>query len=197
MITIRNCIRNPDMSETAAGVKEVVAYFMSEEALQGAIDELLVSGFNRADLSLLASEEAVTEKLGHKYNKVTELEDDPVVPTVAYVSTESRGDAEGAVVGALAYVGAGILMGPVAAVGGGIAAIAVAAAAGGAVGGGLGAALAAAIGSQHAEYIGKQLKHGGILLWVRAWDSERERRAVEILKSHSGQDAHVHAIQTP
>jgi hypothetical protein len=189
--------RRSRMSEKASGVREVVAYFMTEKALQGAIDELLVSGFNRADLSLLASEKAVTEKLGHKYSKVSELGDDPVVPTVAYVSTESRGDAEGAVVGALAYVGAGILMGPIAAAGGGIAAIAAAAAAGGAVGGGIGIALAAAIGNRHAEYIAEQLKHGGILLWVRAWDPEHERRAVDILKRHSGQDAHVHEIKTP
>jgi hypothetical protein len=183
------------MSEKAAGVREAVAYFMTEKALQAAIDELLVSGFGRTDLSLLASEEAVAEKLGHRYSKVSELEDTAAVPTAAYVSTEARHDAEGAVIGALAYVGAGILMGPVAAAGGGIAAIAGAAAAGGAVGGGIGTALAAAIGSQHAHYIDEQLKHGGILLWVRTWDSEHERRAVEILKRHSGQHAHVHEIK--
>ena len=39
-------------------------------SLQSAIDELLSSGFHRAELSLLASEHAVVEKLGHQYTKV-------------------------------------------------------------------------------------------------------------------------------
>jgi hypothetical protein len=47
------------------------------------------SGFERAEIILLASESAVEEKLEHKYKKVSELEDDPNVPRAAYVSTES------------------------------------------------------------------------------------------------------------
>lgn len=99
------------MADKDEGVREAVGVFVTEEALQEAIDELLSSGFNQADLSLLASEEAVTEKLGHRYRRVSELEDAPGVPGAEYVSPESRGDAEGAVIGALMYVGAGILMG--------------------------------------------------------------------------------------
>jgi hypothetical protein len=30
-------------------------------------------------------------------------------------------------------------------------------------------------------------------LWVRTWDAADEKRAVEILAKHSGQDVHVHA----
>jgi hypothetical protein len=182
------------MNDKSNGVREAVAVFPSEESLQGAIDELLVSGFDQAELSLLASEAAVEEKLGHRYTKVSELEDDPNVPSAAYVSPESIGDAEGAVIGALIYVGAGILMGPVAAAGGGIAAIATAAVAGGTIGGGIGAFLANLIGQNHADYINEQLKHGGLLLWVRVWDEAREKKAVEILKRHSGTDVHVHEI---
>ena len=182
------------MNDKSNGVREAVAVFPSEETLQGAIDELLSSGFDRSELSLLASEAAVEEKLGHRYTKVSELEDDPNVPSAAYVSPESIGDAEGAVIGALIYVGAGILMGPVAAAGGGIAAIATAAVAGGTIGGGIGAFLANLIGQSHADYINEQLKHGGLLLWVRVWDEAREKMALEILKRHSGKDVHVHEI---
>ena len=173
-------------------VREAVGVFGTAEQLQNAIDDLMSSGFDRAEISLLASEQAVEEKLGHKYRKASELEDDPDVPRTAYLSTESIGDAEGAVIGTLMYVGAGILMGPVAVAGGTLAAIAGAAALGGGGGGLIGAALAGLIGEQHARRIDEQLQHGGLLLWVRTWDPEREKRAVEILSRHSGRDVHVH-----
>ena len=63
----------------------------------------------------------------------------------AYVSTEAIGDGEGAVIGALMYVGAGLLMGPVAAAGGTLAAIIGAAALGGSAGGLIGTWLAGAL----------------------------------------------------
>lgn len=180
--------------QDADAIREAVGVFESGETLQAAIDELLSSGFDRSELSFLASESAVTEKLGHKYKKVRELEDDASVPRAVYVSPESVGDAEGGVIGALMYVGAGVLMGPVAAAGGTLAAIAAAAAVGGGVGGVLGSLLARYIGAQHAHRIEEQLKHGGLLLWVRVWDAAREQRAVEILARHSGKDVHVHTL---
>ena len=185
------------MSEPAYVVRESVAVFSSEDALQAAIDDLQMSGFDRAELSLLASEATVTDKLGHRYRKVAELEDNREVPTAAYVSTEARGGAEGAVIGALIYVGAGVLLGPVALAGGSVAAITAAALAGGTVGGGLGAYLASLIGERHADYIAEQLAHGGLVLWVRVWDADREAKALEILKRQSGQDVHVHEITIP
>jgi hypothetical protein len=60
--------------------REAVGVFIRLEDFQDAIDELLSSGFHRAELSLLASERAVQEKLGHRYKKVNELRDDPRVP---------------------------------------------------------------------------------------------------------------------
>lgn len=74
-------------------VREAIGVFATAEQMQGAIDELMSSGFDRAEISLLASERAVEEKLGHRYRKVIELEDDSDVLFTAYVSTESVGDA--------------------------------------------------------------------------------------------------------
>ena len=173
-------------------VREAVAVFDTAQTFQSAIDELLSSGFHRADLSLLASEEDVVSKLGHKYRKSSELEDDPSVPRAAYVSTEAIGDGQGAVIGALMCVGAGVLMGPVAAAGGTLAAVAAAAALGGGAGGLAGTWLAKVLGDQHAQRIKEQLDHGGLLLWVRTWDAPQENLAVQILKRHSGRDVHVH-----
>lgn len=181
---------SPDGQDPA--VREAVGVFDSPETLQEAIDELLSSGFNRAELSLVASETAVESKLGHMYRKVEELEDDASVPRAAYVSTETVGDAEGAVIGGLMYIGAGILMGPVAFAGGTLASIVTAAVVGGGTGGLIGSLLARIIGEERAERIEEQLRHGGLLLWVRVWDEKREKRAIEILSRHSGRDVHIH-----
>ena len=176
----------------ANGVREAVAVFGTAQPLQNAIDELLSSGFHRAELGLLAREADVVSKLGHKYRKSSELEDDPSVPRAAYVSTEAIGDGQGAVIGALMYVGAGLLMGPVAAAGGTLAAVAAAAALGGGAGGLAGTWLATLLGDRHAQRIQDQLAHGGLLLWVRTWDAEQENLAVQILERHSGRCVHVH-----
>ena len=61
-------------------IREAVAYFDASTDLEEAIDELLSSGFDRAEISLLATERAVEDQLGHRYHKVSELEDDPAVP---------------------------------------------------------------------------------------------------------------------
>jgi hypothetical protein len=45
-------------------IREAVGVFHDPASLQEAIDELLSSGFDRAELSLLAGEHAVEEKLG-------------------------------------------------------------------------------------------------------------------------------------
>ena len=52
---------------------EAVGVFDDAESLEAAVDELLSSGFNQAEISLLASESAVERKLGHRFEKVSEL----------------------------------------------------------------------------------------------------------------------------
>lgn len=175
-----------------AGYREAVGVVESGGRLQQAIDALLSSGFERAELGLLADERTVEEKLGHGYRKVAELEDDPAAPRTAYVSPESLGDAEGGLVGALMYIGAVTTAGAVVASGGTLAGAFVAAAMAGAAGGLYGAALANFIEEQHADRIQRQIEKGGLLLWVRARDSKHEKRAVQILQQHGGQDVHVH-----
>jgi outer membrane lipoprotein SlyB len=173
---------------------EAVAAFHDADSLQAAIDDLLSHGFNRADLSLLASEGSVERELGHAYLKAEELEDDPNVPTVAYVSPEAIGDAEGGLVGALVYVGAVAAVGAVVASGGTLGGVIAAAVMAGGAGGFIGAALATLIGEAHANRIQEQLDHGALLLWVRTWDKDHEARAVEILSRHSAHDVHLHEL---
>jgi len=174
-------------------VREAVGYFETVEALEQAIDELQSSGFDRAELSLLASDQAVEQKLGHKYRRVNELEDDPAVPRTHYVSKESVGAAEGALIGAPLYFAALAAFGAIVSSGGSLAAALAGAAAAGGAGGLIGGILAKLVGDHHAHYLQRQLEQGGLLLWVRTWDASDEQRAVAILKKQSGRDVHVHA----
>jgi hypothetical protein len=178
-------------------VREAVGIFSRPKDLQFAIDELLSSGFDRAELSLLASESAVEEKLGHRYEKVSDLEDDPKVPRVAYVSTEAIGEAQGGLIGGLMFVGALTAAGGVVASGGTLAAAIIGTVLAGGAGGLIGSILAKWVGDQHGEYLHEQVDRGGLLLWVRTPDTKDETRAVEILRRHSGSDVHVHSLPIP
>jgi hypothetical protein len=178
-------------------IREAVGVFDSPDKLQEAIDDLMSSGFDRAELSLLAAEETIDEKLGHKYRKVAELEDDPIVPRCCYTSTESIGDAEGGLIGGLMYIGATAAAGAVVATGGTLALVIAAAALAGGVGGLFGSLLAKWVGDHHAQHLQEQLDHGGLLLWVRTRSAEHEQRASRILSGHSGRDVHVHTLPIP
>jgi outer membrane lipoprotein SlyB len=174
--------------------KEAVALFHDAETMEAAIDELLTSGFDRAEISLVASDEAVQEKLGHRYERAEQVEDDQTVPRRAYVERESLGDAQGVLIGALGYVGATVAAGAVVASGGALAAVIGAAAAAGTGGGLIGSLLANQLGKARAEEIQAQIDRGGLLLWVRAWDDAQEKKAVDILKRHSADDVHLHDL---
>lgn len=175
-------------------VREAVGVFHRPEDLQAAIDELLQSGFHRAELSLLASDRAIDEKLGHRYRKVGALEDDPVVPRAAYVSPEAIAGAEGGLIGVLMYVGAIAAAGAIVGSGGTLTAAILAAALSGGFGGMIGSLLAAWLGEEHGRALQDQVDRGGLLLWVRTWDGADEERAMRILGSHSADNVHVHAL---
>ncbi len=173
---------------------EAVAVFHDVNAMQAAIDELLMRGFDHAELSVLASDSAIKAKLGRSYKNTTEFEDDPDVPRIGYVPDESRGDAQGAIIGAAAYFPAVIGSLLVAGSGGTLlGAVAVAAMAGGA-GAMAGTALAQAVGSHHAKALNEQLANGGILLWVRTHNAEHEQMALDILNRHGGDHVHLHIL---
>ena len=176
---------------TKGTVREAVGVFDDVTSFERAIDALLEAGFHRRDISLLAAEEAVEEKLGHRFERVEELEDDPAAPRTAYVVRQSVGEAEDVVIGSLTYLPALLAAGVVVASAGAVVAAITAAAVGGGL---LSTALARWLDRRDAERIQAQLDRGGLLLWVRVRDAERERRAVEILAEHSAHDVHVHEL---
>ncbi|HUI22588.1 MAG TPA: hypothetical protein VLZ74_16325 [Methylocella sp.] len=179
-----------------ASFVEAVAIFNTADTLQDAIDDLMNSGFDRADLSLLPAQNMVEARLGHSYQTTSELEDDPAVPRTYYLERESVGDAEGALVGGLLYVGALSAAGAIFAYGGSLATAIGAAILGGGTGALIGTFFARRVDRLYSRHMQEHLVHGGLLLWVRTPDTGKMKRAVEILFKHSGRDVHVHALPT-
>ncbi len=183
-----------DALKAIHGVREAVGVFHDRDALQNAVEDLLSAGFDRSELSLLAGEQAVEQKLGHAYQKVQELEDDALVPRAAFVGNHSLSIGRIGIIGGLAYVGATVAAGAVVASGGALAATIAAACAAGGGGGLLGAWAARLLGRDRAQQLQHQLDHGGLLLWVALRDAEHERRALAILAPSGAEDVHVHEL---
>lgn len=181
--------------ELAVIIREAVGVFHATADMESAIQELQESGFDRAEISLLAGEETVRQKLRHKYYDAKSLEDDPKAPRSAFVSTELIGDAEGALIGGLFYVGALASVGAVVASGGAFGAILLAMAAGGGSAVLIGSLLARVVGKHHSDHLQHQLERGGLVVWVRTKDQAHEQRAVGVLKGNKATDVHVHSIE--
>jgi hypothetical protein len=169
----------------SATYREAVAVFDSAETLEAAVFALETHGFDRAAFSLLASEEAVTQKLGHRYQFVKEVEDDPAVPRDTFYSRISRLEATYlpapalAAIGGLMFTGATVALPAVIAAGGGLV---------------LGAALGGLIHRHYVARVKEQLERGGLVLWVGLREAALEEKALEILRAHGGHDVHVHEL---
>jgi hypothetical protein len=170
---------------------EAVAVFEDVTDLDAAVEELRAAGFKKSDISLLASEDAVERKLGHRYERVEELEDDPNVPRRAYQTRKSLGETEDILMGSLTYLPAVLAAGTVVASAGVVAAAVTGAALGGAL---IATALGHWMDRSHAEWLQEQLDRGGLLLWVRTPTPEAEQQALGILTRYSPHDVHLHKM---
>ncbi len=181
---------------TVINIPEAVGVFDTFEDLQKAFYDLRMIGIHHSEISLLADEKALKEKLGKAYWRSPDLEDDPRAPRAHFVSEEAIGELEGAIAGGFFFVGSYIamaaLLSPASTLAASIAAIAI----GGSPAAVIGTLLARRVGKHHKDYYAHQIEHGGILLWVRVRDKEREELAVKIMQGQSGRDVHVHSWST-
>ncbi len=182
------------MSSAERRGREVVGVFSDGYVLESAVEELLNSGFDLGDISLLAGEKAIVGKLGHKYEKVEAAEDDGGAPRVAYAPRESLSKKEGAIIGGLVYVGATVAAGAALASGGALAMLLVSGLIGAEFGGLIGVVLGEFMEERHAKYLQEQLDHGGLLLWVRTRNAALEETAKRVIAKHSGRDVHAHDV---
>jgi hypothetical protein len=175
--------------------REAVGVFDNAEVLEAAVDRLETSGFDRAEISVLASDKTVRDRLGRLYGSVAEIVDDPRAPRAAFASKDSRVEGEAAAVGAPMFIG-GIAGGLAVVASGGAVALAFAAAIGlGAVGAGVGGLLARVIAQRHIDHVWEQLAQGGLVLWVGLRDDAAGARALGILIDAGARDAHIHEIE--
>lgn len=166
-------------------LREVVGVFDDENSLDDAVYALETRGFDRAAFSILASEDTVAKRLGHRYRQVKDVEDEPAAPRETFFSHVSRLEADYlpaplfASIGALALAGIGTIWMAVVAAGAGAA---------------LGALLGRIVHEHHAKIVAEQLERGGLVLWVNVRNPREEQTAVEVLKTSSAHDVHAHDI---
>lgn len=157
-------------NDTSACAPEVVGVFPDQASFDAAVTALKQAGFGHADLSVLASHEALeaAEPPGRTWSDVLH-----------------------SLVGEVRYENPLVASGAIFLAGGPITA-AVAAVIGAAVG-----ALAVrdvvedVVARPHAEQFARSVEAGGIILWVCAETPEREAIARRIMEAHSGLNVHV------
>ena len=176
-------------------VREVVGVFADPDALEAAVDELQVSGFDRAAISVLAADGKIRERIGHLYRSVPRAADDPEAPQAAFISRDSRIEGAAVAVGVPFQIGGFVGAAAAVAAGGTLAAAIAATILGGAFAGGLGALLALAVARSHAETVRERLAQGGLVLWVSTPDEATETRALAILRRRGAGCVHVHELE--
>ena len=170
--------------------KEVVGVFMSKDDLQNAIRELEGTAFPRQDISVMGGRGELERVFGAKVIPPEFAIDNPDTPRQAPSRPEERTIGAAGMIGGTAYVGAMAMALAAGAVT--FPAIVSAAVIGGIGGGTLGAILTKLLGDRYNRHIEQQVEKGGLLLWVRTPDSEREDLANRILITNNAYEVHVH-----
>ncbi len=174
--------------------REAVGVFSDPNALETAVNELEVSGFDRASISVLGSDAEVRKRVGRPYGNVAEIEDDARAPRASFEPESERIENQAATVVFPLYIGGLAGAAAVVAAGGALAlaiAVAIIASAAGVTLGGL---LAGAIAEHHATRIEEQIAQGGLVLWVKVADSNAEKRALAVLENCGAHDVHIHEV---
>src|ERR1700730_17382894 len=127
----------------------IAGVFRRRDALEAAADALLLSGFDRADIDMLAGDDA-RERLG-VHVPVKELPDVPAVPRRPLIAREDLAQVLALVLGILIFIGAAAAAAIVISSGGSPLLIGAAAVIGAAAAGGIGVLVARAVARTHAR----------------------------------------------
>lgn len=178
-----------DQSSMPGLTREVVGLFMSVDDLQAAVRDLEGTAFPRQDISVMGSRADLQNIFGEKTVDPRVAMEDSQTPRQALPRPEEKTIGGAALVGIPAYVGAmgaAIATGAVA-----FPALLGAAVIGGLGGGTLGAILLKMLGGRNARHFEEQIERGGLLLWVRTPDIEREDIAMQLMHKNNGRNIHV------
>ncbi|CAO3421655.1 hypothetical protein [Azospirillum endophyticum] len=153
-----------------AEVREVVALFSTRAGFDRAVDALLAAGFDRADLSILASHASLD---------------------AANPKGKPRDEALTGLVGELKYAFPLTTAGLIAIVGGPIEAALAALVAAGVGGAAIKDYLDELTSHPKPDEFTRALEAGGVILWVRVDGPEQEREAASLLEREGGGNVHV------
>lgn len=176
---------------TCGPVREAMGVFKDEPSLEAAVDDLLMSGFDRSEISVLVGRGPVGPESGAAADRAAEWACEPEAPSTAYVGNDARTQAKAAIVAGFGYLGAMVAIYSVISSGGTVMAATVGAVIAGTVGGLIGGVISLILNRHHAEYVRQQLACGGLRLWVHTADRDHETRACQILKFRAARDVHV------
>ena len=163
---------------------EVVGVFGSVNDLNQAANELFIYGFDQSSLSVPASEE-IDNNINDLINKSTIVRD-------SFYAEENINIAEGAIIGVLLYITTLIVADVVIAKDLCNAYLAIIISA--IVAASMGILLAMIINKYHKHYIEKQLKKGGLILWVRLKDKDQKAVVKKILLNNHATNVHLRHI---
>jgi hypothetical protein len=172
-------------------MREALGLFDDSERLQEAVKELERTDFPRDSISIMGDADAIKKKFGHPLES-ERVQDDPDIERNAPVRSEERVLGLGVLVTGTAYIGA--MAAALAAGAVTIPAIIGAAAIGGTGGAAIGGVLAKLLGDHFDSDLEERVKKGGLLLWVRTPDAEKEEIAQRILNEYGARHVRVHDI---
>jgi hypothetical protein len=176
--------------------REVTGVFHSRKALIDAADDLLIAGFDRADIDVSASFDELQRRLNYQSIPPADLSD---MPTAARQPLIDQGDVltTDAVVGSLAgCIGAVAMayfliirgMAPLSV---GIVSVLT----GLIVGGVAVLVVRRRMERERVRGLEKLAEAHGLLIWVRVQSPEKEAEAQEVLARHGAEAVHVHEIE--
>jgi hypothetical protein len=186
-----------DQAIERARVREVAAIFHSRGELDAAVDALLLAGFDRADIDILADLDEVQKALGPVHVAAEELADIGRVPRQPFLAPEDITGSTAVVMGVFASFGAGAATFAVVSSGGGTMAAVAGALVAAAITGSIAALLniRRLVGQERAKALQAHMAARGLVLWVRVRSPEREDEAREILCAHGGRAIRVHEVE--
>jgi hypothetical protein len=179
-----------------AKIREVAAVFHSPEALEASVQDLLLAGYDRADIDRLAELGEVRKRLGPVYIAHEELADVPQAPRRPILTRDDIAATFVVVVSVVAAAAALATAFAVTASGAGTIRVIVAALLAALAAGALVALFVVHI-LRPAQFRAQEplLAAYGIVLWVRTRSSDREEKARQILQRHGGEAIRLHEVE--
>lgn len=172
-------------------ISEAMGIFANTDSLQSAMDELQSNGFGRVELSVMAKSDEVRKKIGHGYKYVDEITDTPDVPRRYFFSDNSIDSIKAIIIGYPFYIAAGAAA--IIAISAGetmdaALIIALLTGAGFAI---IGSIISTMFFRKYEKDIKKQIKKGGLVLWVQVKDKAKEKVAKAILRKNGARNIHI------